>query len=228
MSMFEIRWYARSIRIPQALLCMFCVALLCVLLLLSAHVFVSTEAQAASGHYARTSTISTSLRASTTRSATKKKKESLALLVPVLGIAPSALVDTWGDARSHGRTHEGIDIMAPRGTPVIAPADGAVHRIGMNSLGGRVIYTKHKSGEVYYFAHLDGVKKGIRRGTRIRAGQVIGYVGDSGNAKGTGTHLHFGIYKGRKAHNPFSRLTLTLPPDQERVIRDSERVYARK
>jgi peptidoglycan LD-endopeptidase LytH len=193
------------------------------------HALFFHEVLAESDVHTGLSTAPTSTIASTTRRAPSKKgKEPTVLLVPVLGVAPSALIDTWGDARSHGRTHEGIDIVAQRGTPVIAPADGVVVRVGVNPLGGRVIFTKHKGGESYYFAHLEGIKKGIRRGTRIKAGQVIGYVGDSGNAKGTGTHLHFGIYRGRKAHNPFLRLSLTLPPDKERVIRDSEHRYAKK
>ena len=129
----------------------------------------------------------------------------IALPVPVQGIGPAALADTWGAARSEGRKHEGIDIFALRGTPVIASTHGVVVRKGLNRLGGQVVGVIGPAGWYHYYAHLDAWSTaGI--GDWVEAGTVLGYVGDTGNAKGTPTHLHYGIYAGGTATNPYPLL----------------------
>lgn len=137
--------------------------------------------------------------------------------VPVLGIQHRALSDTWGDARLGGRTHEGIDIIAPRGTAVVSPTKAVVVRIGEDTLGGIVVYTGNPGGERFYFAHLDRVVKGLKVGDVLKVGDRIGYVGNTGNASGTVPHLHFGIYK-KGASNPFPRITKNFSPDIARAV----------
>jgi murein DD-endopeptidase MepM/ murein hydrolase activator NlpD len=127
------------------------------------------------------------------------------LPVPVQGVGPKALRDTWHGPRSGGRKHEGIDIFAKRGTPVLSSTEGIVLRVGSNRLGGLVVWVLGPAGERHYYAHLDGYAD-VRAGMRVGAGRVLGYVGDSGNAKGTPPHLHYGIYQAGGAVNPYPRL----------------------
>ncbi|MDB5036387.1 MAG: peptidase [Chlorobi bacterium] len=116
-----------------------------------------------------------------------------ALPVPVRGVRPSQLADTWGAPRSGGRRHEGIDIFARRNTPVLSATDGVISERGIDGLGGRYVMVIGSGGYRHYYAHLERWgAPGI--GDWVRAGDLIGYVGDSGNAKGTPTHLHYGIY----------------------------------
>ncbi|MBB4639585.1 M23 family metallopeptidase [Longimicrobium terrae] len=116
------------------------------------------------------------------------------LLIPVRGIRPAQLADTYADARSGGRTHHAIDIMAPAGSPVVAAADGTVHRLRTGGLGGITIYQFGDDGRtLYYYAHLQRYAAGIREGQRIRCGEIIAYVGDTGNAGAGNYHLHFSV-----------------------------------
>ena len=136
------------------------------------------------------------------------------LKIPVLmGVEVKNLSDSWGDARSNGRTHEGIDILAPRGTPIVSPTTAVVSSIGYGANGGNYVYTINAGGERFYFAHLDSYADGISSGKVLQAGDVIGYVGNTGNALGGPTHLHFGIYSGG-AQNPYPRLTLAFTDDE--------------
>lgn len=112
------------------------------------------------------------------------------------------LTDTWGAARSQGRTHEGIDIFAPRGTPIQSTTQGIVSKVGNNNLGGRVVVVVGPGGAGHYYAHLEDYAD-IAPNDWVEAGDVIGYVGDSGNAKGTPPHLHYGIYINGSAVNPY-------------------------
>ncbi|MFL6235204.1 MAG: M23 family metallopeptidase [Thermoanaerobaculia bacterium] len=130
------------------------------------------------------------------------------LLVPVQGIGPSDLTDTWGAARSGGRSHEGIDIFALRGTPVTAATHGVVIFKGLNLLGGRVVEVVGPAGWRHYYAHLDAWSA-VGIGDWVEVGTVLGYVGDSGNAKGTPTHLHYGVYVRGGATNPYPLLVPT-------------------
>jgi hypothetical protein len=131
----------------------------------------------------------------------------MALKVPILfGVAPKNITDSWGDARSGGRSHEGTDIMAPRGALIVCPTKAIVSSIGYGANGGNYVYTVNPGGERYYFAHLDKVAEGLEKGKVLEPGDLIGYVGNTGNASGGATHLHFGIYKSG-ATNPYPRLT---------------------
>jgi peptidoglycan LD-endopeptidase LytH len=125
---------------------------------------------------------------------------------PIAGVPPRAVVNTWAATRPGGRRHEGIDIFAPRDTPVLSTTRGLVTRVGTNSLGGQVVWILGPGLESHYYAHLDRFAD-IHRGDIVNAGDVIGYVGRTGNARGTPFHLHYGIYRHGRAENPFPRLT---------------------
>ncbi len=128
-----------------------------------------------------------------------------ALPVPVAGVKPAQLADTWGGARSGGRRHEGIDIFATRGTPVLSSTEGIVLRVGTNRLGGQVVWVLGPGGQRHYYAHLDRYGD-VRAGMRVRTGSILGYVGNTGNAATTPPHLHYGIYMAGGAINPYPLL----------------------
>lgn len=114
--------------------------------------------------------------------------------VPVAGVRPEQLVDTFTQARGGGRVHDAIDIMAATGTPVVAAVDGRVVKLFASKAGGITLYQFDTAEEfVYYYAHLQGYAPGIDEGTTLRRGQVLGYVGYTGNANPSGPHLHFAI-----------------------------------
>ncbi|MCK4080450.1 M23 family metallopeptidase [Acinetobacter radioresistens] len=135
------------------------------------------------------------------------KKLSGQLPVPVEGVTRKQLQDTWGAARSEGRKHEGIDIFAKRGTPVLSTTEGIVRQVGTNNLGGQVVWVTGPDLTHHYYAHLENYAENITAGDWIEAGEVIGYVGNTGNARGTPPHLHYGIYINRQgAINPYPYL----------------------
>lgn len=136
------------------------------------------------------------------------------LPVPVRGVEARALRDTWGGARSGGRRHEGIDIFARRGTPVISSTEGVVLRVGTNRLGGQVVWVLGPGGQRHYYAHLERYAD-IGNGERVRPGTILGYVGTTGNAAGTPPHLHYGIYETGGAINPYPLLRKTAPPARQ-------------
>ena len=119
-----------------------------------------------------------------------------ALLVPVRGVARAQIVDSWGQSRANGqRTHEGTDIMAPAGAPVVAAAPGTVEKLFYSSGGGGItLYVRSPDQRwSYYYAHLQRYAPGVAEGITVKAGDLLGFVGDTGNA-GTGNfHLHFGM-----------------------------------
>ena len=115
------------------------------------------------------------------------------------------LTDTWGAARSQGRSHEGIDIFAKRGTPIQATTQGIVSKVGEDALGGRVVMIIGPGGAGHYYAHLEDYAD-ISPNEWVNTGDIIGYVGDSGNAKGTPPHVHYGIYINGSAVNPYPLL----------------------
>lgn len=116
------------------------------------------------------------------------------LLVPVQGVMPDKLTDTFNDARSDGRTHEAIDIPAPAGTPVLAAADGTIVKFFDSELGGTTIYQISADGKYFfYYAHLQSRAAGIAEKQFVPRGTTIGYVGDTGNAGLGNYHLHFSI-----------------------------------
>ncbi|MBK0054105.1 M23 family metallopeptidase [Stenotrophomonas sp. S39] len=117
------------------------------------------------------------------------------LLLPVQGIQPSQLRDTFTDARSEGRVHDAIDIMADAGTPVLAVADGTVEKLFDSERGGLTIYQFEPGGRwCYYYAHLQRYADGLAEKQAIKRGEVIGYVGSTGNASAEAPHLHFEVH----------------------------------
>ncbi len=119
-----------------------------------------------------------------------------ALEIPVRGFSAAQLADNYTQGRAGGALHEALDIMAPRGTPVLAVEDGRIAKLFLSKPGGITLYQFDLSGEfAYYYAHLDAYADGIAEGGMVRKGQVIGYVGSSGNASADAPHLHFAIYK---------------------------------
>lgn len=117
------------------------------------------------------------------------------LLIPVQGTSAAELTDTFVDARSEGRLHDAIDIMAPAGTPVLAVSDGHIEKLFDSARGGLTIYQFEPSGRyTYYYAHLQRYADGLAEKQWIKRGQVIGYVGSTGNADPAAPHLHFAIF----------------------------------
>jgi len=116
------------------------------------------------------------------------------LIIPVAGVQPEQLIDTFDNARSEGRLHDAIDIMAPAGTPVLAATDGKILKLFQSDRGGTTIYQLSPDEKtVYYYAHLQGYANGLAEGSAVRQGDVIAYVGDTGNAGVGNYHLHFSI-----------------------------------
>lgn len=117
------------------------------------------------------------------------------LLVPVAGIAPDRLVDTYDQGRGQ-RPHEAIDILAPRGTAVVAVDNGRIAKLFTSKPGGLTVYHFDEAGKLaYYYAHLDRYADGLREGMDVKRGDLIGYVGTSGNADPGTPHLHFAVFK---------------------------------
>lgn len=117
------------------------------------------------------------------------------LLVPVVGIAPAGLSDNFEQSRGP-RRHEAIDILAPTGTPVVAVDDGRITKLFTSKPGGLTVYQYDPDGRLaYYYAHLQRYAEGLREGQVVRAGDVIGYVGSTGNADPGAPHLHFAVFR---------------------------------
>jgi peptidoglycan LD-endopeptidase LytH len=116
------------------------------------------------------------------------------LIIPVAGVRSDQLIDTFDDARSEGRVHDAIDITAPAGTPVLAAADGRILKLFQSERGGTTIYQLGPDQKmIFYYAHLSGYAPGLAEGDNVRQGQVIAYVGNTGNAGPGNYHLHFSI-----------------------------------
>ena len=115
-------------------------------------------------------------------------------LFPVAG--PTTFTNDWMYPRAGGRVHQGIDLFAARGTPVVAVADGSLFNVGYNGLGGWRLWLRDRAGNGFYYAHLSAYAPVAAEGASVTRGTVVGYVGDSGDARGTPTHLHFEIHPG--------------------------------
>jgi len=116
------------------------------------------------------------------------------LIIPIPGVRPDQLRDTFSDARSEGRVHDAIDIPAPQGTPVLAVADGTILKLFQSERGGTTIYQLSTDNKfVYYYAHLDRYAEGLTVGHFAKQGETIAFVGDTGNAVAGNYHLHFSI-----------------------------------
>lgn len=136
---------------------------------------------------------------------TKSPDESLAM--PVQEVTTRQVTNTWHAPRGADRRHEGQDIFAPRGTPILSATEGYIVRIGENSLGGQTVSVMGAGGRVYYYAHLDSYAPRIEEGDYVTTKTVLGYVGTTGNAAGTPPHLHFGVYSAGGAINPLPLLS---------------------
>ena len=135
---------------------------------------------------------------------------------PVVSATNSSIQSYWGAARDGGkRSHEGIDIFAPRGTPAVAAVKGRVSSTGNKGLGGKQVWLRDtRRGNSLYYAHLDSIS--AIPGMAVSAGDTLGFVGNTGNAHTTPPHLHFGIYKGyRGAINPTGYVSKTSKPQSE-------------
>ena len=116
------------------------------------------------------------------------------LAIPVAGVRPEQLIDTFSSARSEGRIHDAIDIIAPGGTPVVAAADGTIAKFFDSERGGITIYELSDDKKYFfYYAHLQRRADNLHEGEAVKKGTVVGYVGDTGNAGPGNTHLHFAI-----------------------------------
>lgn len=117
------------------------------------------------------------------------------IMVPVDGFAVKKVPDSFR-AKRGPRIHNAIDFMAPKGTPVLSADDGRIFRLAKNDAGGTTIYaTDPRERMIYYYAHLDGYRRGLEEGDKVRKGEVIGYVGHTGNARKDAPHLHFQIMR---------------------------------
>ena len=143
------------------------------------------------------------------------------IAMPLEDVAKKEVADTWGAPRGTGRHHEGQDIFAPKGTPILSATNGFIYKIGENNLGGQTVSVIGSGGRIYYYAHLDSYAKGIEVGDRVSKRTVLGYVGTTGNAQGTPPHLHFGIYTLTGAINPLPLLTDRVAPTAKRLAKTS-------
>ena len=118
------------------------------------------------------------------------------MAIPVAGRTLGDLQDTFDEGRSSGRIHRALDILAPRGTAVLAADSGRILRIAVNALGGNTIYAADPLGRVvYYYAHLDAYRTGLVQGATVARGDTLGYVGTTGNAPKDTPHLHFQVMR---------------------------------
>ena len=142
------------------------------------------------------------------------------VLMPVVGVRPEDLRDSYTTGRSGGRMHQAIDVFAPRGTPVVAMVDGTLTRVGRDGLGGNVVRLRAGSGRyAFYYAHLDAFAPGLREGQAVAQGDTLGTVGTTGNARGTPPHLHLqmllvGRDGSERPLNPYRRLRFSEVPQR--------------
>lgn len=152
------------------------------------------------------------------------KSPDTKIAMPLEEVSKKRVANTWGAPRGVGRRHEGQDIFAPRGTPILSATNGYIYKIGENNLGGQTVSVISSGGRIYYYAHLDRYANGIEVGDRVTTRTVLGYVGTTGNAQGTPPHLHFGIYTLTGAINPLPLLTDRVAPNQPRITRIKHRL----
>ncbi|HEX7831741.1 MAG TPA: M23 family metallopeptidase [Thermoanaerobaculia bacterium] len=141
-----------------------------------------------------------------------------ALLMPVVGVQTFELSNSWGNSRDGGkRKHKGIDIFAPKGTAIVAVSDGVISFIGEQPKGGNCVWLTTEDGAAFYYAHLDRWAPGLYEGMEVRSGDLLGYVGNTGNAKTTPPHLHFGVNQDDEMVNPYPILTKAAVVKRARV-----------
>ncbi len=146
------------------------------------------------------------------------------LPIPVLGVELSDLTKNFGDPRGGGtRTHQGLDIMAREGTPIVSPTDAVIVRTGNGVNSGLYIRTANPGGENFVYMHLSAIAPGIDNGDFVKRGEIIGFVGNTGNASGGAAHLHFELRVGRTATDPFPRLMKEFTAaEQDQSIADAQ------
>jgi murein DD-endopeptidase MepM/ murein hydrolase activator NlpD len=137
--------------------------------------------------------------------------------MPVVGVRATDLADSWGNPRSGGRKHKGIDIFAPKGTPLVAVSDGIVSYIGDQSKGGHCLWLTTEDGTSFYYAHLDRWAAGLYEGMEVKSGDLLGFVGNTGNAISTPPHLHFQVSDNDETVNPYPILVRATPVARAQV-----------
>lgn len=130
------------------------------------------------------------------------KQPEAKIQIPIRSVKAGQIADTFHAPRGEERLHQGQDIFATRGTPVYSATEGYVWRIGENRLGGNTLMVLGAGGRVYYYAHLDRHTPELKVGDAVTTDTILGFVGNTGNAKGTPPHLHFSIYTPSGAINP--------------------------
>jgi peptidoglycan LD-endopeptidase LytH len=149
------------------------------------------------------------------------------LSMPVPNASKKQVANTWHAPRGD-RRHEGQDIFAPRGTPVLSATEGYILKIGENNLGGQTVSVIGSGGRTYYYAHLDSYAQHIAVGDYVTRETVLGYVGTTGNAVGTPPHLHFGVYASGGAMNPLPLLSDRPRPERKSEDRKAESAHGKK
>lgn len=145
--------------------------------------------------------------------------------IPVLFVTYKSIYSDFGDPRDGGaREHEGQDILAPRNSFIVSPTDAVVTKVGKATSAGTYVYTANPGGETFRYMHLDHVATGVKAGKVLQPGDLIGYVGNTGNAAGGPTHLHFEVRDGREATDPYPRMTGTFT--QEELINSLTSIVA--
>lgn len=129
-----------------------------------------------------------------------------ALAMPVEGVDAARVADSFGAPRGRDRSHAGVDIFAERGTPVLSATRGVVSSIRETGLGGKQVWVLGPASERHYYAHLDDWADGLATGDVVWPGDPLGIVGDTGNARGTPPHLHYGVYGAAGAYDPLPLL----------------------
>jgi len=130
------------------------------------------------------------------------REPDVKLAMPLLDVRKKGIANTWHAPRSGERLHEGQDIFAPRGTPIYSATSGVIFNIGENNLGGQTVSVIGAGGRLYYYAHLDGYAPQIQEGDYVTTQTVLGFVGSTGNARGSPPHLHFAVYTADGPINP--------------------------
>lgn len=151
------------------------------------------------------------------------------LPIPILlGVTKANIYSDFGDARDGGdREHEGQDILAPKGAYIVSPTEAVVIRVGSGDSAGKYVYTANPGGETFAYMHLDEIADDLSSGDELKPGDLIGYVGNTGNAVGGVTHLHFEIRDGREPTDPYPRLDREFTTKErmaalERILEDSD------
>jgi peptidoglycan LD-endopeptidase LytH len=151
------------------------------------------------------------------------KEPDATIAMPLAEISKKQIANTWHASRGD-RLHEGQDIFAPRGTPVLSATEGYIVNIGENRLGGQTVSVIGAGGRTYYYAHLDSYAPLIAEGDYVTKQTLLGYVGTTGNAKGTPPHLHFGVYAPGGAMNPLAVLSdRPAPPTKPSTTKSAKK-----